>query len=119
VADLHAVTDVRPWGSFVLLGVPDEEPIAAVKVLNVDPGQRLSLQTHELRRERWIPTSPGLGAVIGEHDFLLEVGITYEVPVGVPHRLYDKGGAGGTVIEIMFGVYDENDIKRLQDSYGR
>jgi len=127
VADLHEVVDAvwngpvdaRPWGWYAILGQPEDEQIAAVKVLRVDAGQMLSLQTHELRRERWIPVTPGLGAIIGDEEILLEVGTAYEVPAGVPHRLFSIGVFGGTVIELMYGTYDENDIVRLHDTYNR
>lgn len=129
MADLHEVSDrpdtwcrvteTRPWGWFAVLGEPDDEPIACVKMLHVEPGGVLSLQTHDLRRERWVPISRGLGAVIGDKEMELTVGNVYEVPVGAPHRLFDMGGTGGTVIEIMYGKYDEDDIVRLSDKYDR
>ena len=120
MADLHTLTvDVRPWGWFTLLGEPDDDPVAAVKTLHVEPGQMLSLQTHQLRRERWIPLTYGLGAIIGDEKVELLLDHSYEVPIGVPHRLFDIRGAGGTVVEIMYGKYDENDIIRLSDMYER
>jgi mannose-6-phosphate isomerase len=122
VADLQALNpavDIRPWGWFTVLGEPDHDPIAAVKILHVEPGQMLSLQTHQLRRERWIPTTQGLGAVIGDQEIELLLGHSYEVPIGVPHRLFDVRGSGGSVIEIMYGTYDEDDIIRLNDMYQR
>ena len=122
MADLHTVNpsvDIRPWGWFTLLGEPDHDPIAAVKTLHVEPGGVLSLQTHQLRRERWIPLTLGLGAVIGDQEIELLVDHAYEVPIGVPHRLFDIRGTGGTVVEIMYGTYDEDDIIRLSDMYER
>jgi mannose-6-phosphate isomerase-like protein (cupin superfamily) len=131
MADLHAVDppirDVeevltyatRPWGWYAVLGEPDEDPIAAVKLLRVAPGEMLSLQTHRLRRERWMPVTYGLGAIIGDRKLELLPGRTYEIGIGVPHRLFDISGSGGTVTEIMYGTYDENDITRLKDRYHR
>jgi mannose-6-phosphate isomerase-like protein (cupin superfamily) len=131
MADLHAVSpaardveepverSLRPWGWYAVLAEPDHAPIAAVKLLRVEPGEMLSLQTHRLRRERWMPVTPGLGAVIGDREFELLVGHTYEIGVGVPHRLFTIGESGGSVIETMYGTYDENDIIRLSDRYHR
>ena len=132
MADLHAVTpairtkveealepEFRPWGWYAVLAEPDDEPIVAVKILQVDPGQMLSLQTHRLRRERWMPITSGLGAVIGDREIELLVGHTYEIQTGVPHRLFDMKGSGGSVVETMYGTYDEDDIIRLSDEYGR
>jgi mannose-6-phosphate isomerase-like protein (cupin superfamily) len=111
--------ETRPWGSYAVLGEPDHDPIAAVKILYVEPGGMLSLQTHSLRRERWVPISTGLGAIIGERELPLVMGRTYEIGIGVPHRLFDIGGAGGSVVETMYGTYDEDDIIRLNDRYNR
>jgi mannose-6-phosphate isomerase-like protein (cupin superfamily) len=131
MADLHAVSPVaraveepiapeyRPWGWYAVLAEPDDEPIVAVKILQVDPGQMLSLQTHRLRRERWMPITSGLGAVIGDQKIELLLGHTYEIQTGVPHRLFDMGGSGGSVVETMYGTYDEDDIIRLNDMYDR
>jgi mannose-6-phosphate isomerase-like protein (cupin superfamily) len=133
MADLHTVDDAtgrlsvveaivpetRPWGWYAVLGEPDHHPIAAVKVLHVEPGGMLSLQTHEQRRERWLPITEGLGAIIGDKRIELLPGHTYEIDIGIPHRLFDIGGSGGSVIETMYGTYDEDDIIRLSDQYNR
>ena len=39
------------------------------------------------------------------------------VDVETVHRLESKNG--GTVVEIAFGKFDENDIVRIQDDHGR
>jgi mannose-6-phosphate isomerase-like protein (cupin superfamily) len=132
MADLHPVSptvrtritealepEFRPWGWYAILAEPDNDPIVAVKLLSVAPGQMLSLQTHRLRRERWMPVTPGLGAIIGDQEIALQVGFTYEIQIGVPHRLFDVQGSGGSVVETMYGSYDENDINRLSDMYER
>ena len=131
MADLHSVNltarevqepiewVVRPWGWFGVLAVPDHAPIAAVKLLYVEPGEALSLQTHAVRREGWTPVTPGLRAIIGDEAMELLVGHTYEIGVGVPHRLFTNSDVGGSVVETMYGIYDENDITRLSDNYHR
>lgn len=110
---------IRPWGWYTVVGVPNGLPIAGVKTLVVEPGQALSLQTHRWRAERWMPLSPGLGAVIGEEEHELLPGHVYDIEVGVQHRLLDHAGAGGSVIELMYGWYDEDDIVRVADRYQR
>ena len=87
-------------------GEPDRSPIAAVKLLHVEPGQMLSLQIHAQRRERWTPITPGLAAIIGTDEIELQVGRSYDIGVGVPHRLFTTGSTPGTVVETMYGVYD-------------
>lgn len=112
-------TVVRPWGHYMVLGEPDIEPITAVKKLVVEPGQALSLQSHRLRAERWMPLNYGLMAVIGDEEYDLIPGHVYDIGVGVRHRLVDRAGRGGAVVELIFGAYVESDIERYEDLYQR
>lgn len=113
----QAVT--KPWGWYTVVGLADERPIAAVKTIVVEPGQALSLQTHSLRTERWLPLSFGLAAMIGGERHELLPNHVYDIGIGVPHRLFDECGTGGSVLEVMYGHYDEDDIVRLADRYQR
>ena len=106
----------RPWGWYQVLS---ETPNSAVKILCVNPEQRLSLQTHRKRSETWIPLDDGLEAQIGENLIELVAYNTYQVPVGVVHRLINNKGYPVEVIELISGSYDENDIVRIEDDYGR
>lgn len=110
----------RPWGSFLVLADAStgEQPIA-VKILTVAPGQRLSLQTHELRAEEWTPISPGLQAQIGDTIYDLEPHVTYRVNTGQVHRIINPGTETGRIVEVMYGEYREEDIVRLADDYNR
>lgn len=110
---------IRPWGWYSVVGEPDERPIAAVKTIVVQPGHALSLQTHRRRAERWTPLTNGLGAVIGDEEVELLTGQVYDIGIGVRHRLLDLAGAGGVVLELMYGEYDESDIVRHADRYQR
>ena len=40
------------------------------------------------------------------------------VEIGDAHR-FAAGNDGATVLELMFGHYDEEDDERLEDDYGR
>jgi mannose-6-phosphate isomerase-like protein (cupin superfamily) len=106
----------RPWGWYQVLS---ETPVNAVKILCVKPGERLSLQTHRKRSETWIPLDDGLEAQIGENLVELKAYNSYEVPVGVQHRLINPQGYEIEVVELITGAYDENDISRIEDDYGR
>ena len=106
----------RPWGWYQVV---TESPDSTVKILCVKPGERLSLQTHRKRSETWIPLDDGLEAQIGENLVELFKYHKYEVPVGVKHRLINPKGYAVEVIELISGSYDENDIIRLEDDYGR
>lgn len=110
----------RPWGGFRVLAdaATGEAPIA-VKILTVAPGQRLSLQTHELRAEEWTPLNAGLSAQIGDDIYELVQFVTYRVEVGQLHRIINNSDTPGQIVEVMFGQYVEDDIVRLEDDYRR
>jgi mannose-6-phosphate isomerase-like protein (cupin superfamily) len=107
----------RPWGGYrILSGV---EAPAAVKILTINPGSRLSLQTHQLRSEEWTAVSPGLKAQIGNVTIDLTPFCTFRIPVGTVHRIINDSTEVGHIVEVLFGIYDEEDIERLEDDYGR
>lgn len=106
----------RPWGGYRILAGTDA---AAVKILTVNPGARLSLQVHQLRSEEWTPVSPGLKAQVGDEIIELTPFCTYRIPVGAVHRIINDSTEVGHIVEVLFGVYDEEDIERLEDDYGR
>jgi mannose-6-phosphate isomerase len=105
----------RPWGSF--LRFTKGEP-STVKLLYAKPGARLSLQKHTHRSEFWHVLT-GTGTVqVGDEVFEAKAGKEFDIPAGAPHRL--TGGEGGIwVLEIALGAFDESDIVRLEDDFGR
>lgn len=108
----------RPWGGYRILSGTADAP-AAVKILTILPGARLSLQTHQLRSEEWTAVSPGLKAQIGDETVELTPFCTFRIPVGAVHRIINDTLEVGHVVELLYGVYDEEDIERLEDDYGR
>jgi mannose-1-phosphate guanylyltransferase/mannose-6-phosphate isomerase len=108
-------TEPRPWGSFTVLALNET---ASVKLITVEPGQRLSLQRHRLRAETWLDLDPGLEVVVDDRTWVAEPGEVVEVPRGAVHRM---GATSGTVrvLEVVLDPFDEDDIERLDDLYGR
>jgi mannose-6-phosphate isomerase-like protein (cupin superfamily) len=105
----------RPWGSFKQL---TKNTLSTVKIISIDPGQTLSLQSHNNRAEFW-HVLEGSGKF--EIDGLIkEVRSSdeAEVPIGAKHRM-SAGDSGMKVLEISSGDFDENDIVRYEDVYGR
>lgn len=94
-------------------------PEVTVKILKVLPGKRLSLQKHSMRSETWHAVGTGLSARVGAGLYDLVVGKPLFVDVGMVHRIINSSEEVGYVVEIIEGVYDENDIERLEDDYGR
>jgi mannose-6-phosphate isomerase len=113
--DPVVVTDQRPWGSFERFTL--NEP-STVKLIYVGPGERLSLQRHEYRDELWVALDPGAVFEVAGRRIEPEVGERVLIRAGDAHRL-SSGGPAIRVMEIAFGNFDEDDIERLEDNYGR
>lgn len=112
---LHLYHEDRPWGSFDRL--TQNEP-STVKILRVSPGMRFSLQTHAHRSESWLVLSGEGVATVGDVEHKIGVGDTIEIPIGTAHRL-TAGASELVVLEIAKGNFDENDIQRVEDDFGR
>jgi mannose-6-phosphate isomerase-like protein (cupin superfamily) len=105
----------RPWGNFRQF--THNEP-STVKIITVKPDESLSLQKHEKRTEFWHVIS-GSGIVeIEEVKKEAIAGDEYKIPLGSIHRL-SAGSSGIQVLEIATGDFDEEDVIRLEDKYGR
>ncbi len=106
----------RPWGSFQQLA--SNEPVT-VKTITVQPGQRLSLQRHEQRAEMWQVLSGHLDITVDDRTWSAAEGELVWIGVGQLHRLGNSTTEPGTLLEIGFGHFDEDDIERLHDDYSR
>lgn len=110
------LTVTRPWGRFqqFLTNAP-----ASVKIITIEPHQRLSLQRHQDRDEMWqVIDGPVQVQVHGERSTVL-AGERVWVPRGAMHRLGNDGEAPARVLEVAFGHFDEDDIERFEDDYDR
>ncbi|MBI5420721.1 MAG: phosphomannose isomerase type II C-terminal cupin domain [Parcubacteria group bacterium] len=104
----------RPWGYFTNL----ESGMGwHLKTIGIKPNSRLSLQSHRKRSETWIVVEGDIGSVVRGREMRHRVGDVIRVPKRAKHRLFSK--RGGTLVEIGFGVFDEDDIIRYEDDYGR
>ncbi len=112
---IQILHDDRPWGSFDRF---TENESSTVKTIQVLPGKRLSLQTHRHRSEYWYVLEGAGNAEIGGIVQALTPGSEVHIPIGETHRL-SAGDAGIRILEIAFGHFDEDDIVRLDDDYGR
>ena len=107
----------RPWGFFegLLRGEGHQ-----VKILEVAPGQRLSLQLHHRRAERWVVLAGRARVLVGDESLDLQAGGTVQIPLDTVHRLENPGEVPLRIIEIQTGDYlGEDDIVRFEDDYGR
>lgn len=105
----------RPWGSFRKF---TQNSNTTVKIIEILPGESLSLQTHKQRGEFWrIISGNGIVEINGERTDA-EKGAEFFIPTHATHRAI-AGDATLEILEIAVGEFDENDIERLQDNYGR
>ena len=105
----------RPWGSFRQL---THNSLSTVKVHRVKPGEETSWQSHNQRSEFWHIISGNGKVLIGNKEDDVTLGAEYDVPIGVKHR-WIAGSAGIILVEIAIGNFDETDIIRYEDKYGR
>lgn len=105
----------RPWGNFKLF--VDNE-VVSVKIITAKADQELSLQTHKWRSEWWTVLSGSMEVTIDDTKKVLGVGERIFISCGAKHRARALE-TGCQWLEIMFGHFDENDITRLADDYGR
>ncbi len=104
----------KPWGRekhFVI------NKKCSVKILEVNPNQKLSLQKHKKRDEEWYFLTEGY-IHLGNKKKKIKKGSLIKIPKNKLHRLFAKNEKV-LVIEISIGAFNEKDIIRLEDKYGR
>ncbi len=107
----------RPWGSYECIDCGDR---FQVKRITVKPGACLSLQLHHHRAEHWIVVKGTAEVTRGDEVFLVTENESTYIPLGVKHRLENKGAIPLEMIEVQSGSYlGEDDIVRFEDIYGR
>lgn len=107
----------RPWGSYTVLW---EGPGFKVKELQVNPGQKLSLQLHRHRSEHWVVTEGQFVLTRAEEQLQVGPDAYLHIPAGVKHRIENRGEYPARMIEVQYGSYvGEDDIVRFDDVYGR
>jgi mannose-1-phosphate guanylyltransferase/mannose-6-phosphate isomerase len=111
------VTSYRPWGSYTIL---EEGPRYKIKRVVVNPGEKLSLQTHSHRSEHWVVVKGTAKVTIGDKEIFIHENESAYVPKSTLHRLENAGKIPAEIIEVQNGEYlEEDDIERFDDDYGR
>lgn len=108
-------TQHRPWGSFTVIGEGDG---FKVKIIEVLPGEALSLQYHRHRKEYWTVTCGSGYVTVGDVEYFASAPASFEIGRGEIHRA--RSDEGMTFVEVQYGDrLDEDDIVRLEDKYNR
>ena len=106
----------RPWGSASVL---EEGQRYKIKRVEVQPGHRLSLQTHQHRNEHWVVVAGTAKVTCGDKESFLATNQSTYIPACTTHRLENPGTIPLVLIEVQSGEYlGEDDIVRLQSDYG-
>lgn len=108
-------TKNRPWGSFTEF---TENLPSTVKIIKVQPDQELSLQYHHNREEFWFIISGSGTATIGDKEISVKENDICYAPKETNHRIKANDEVL-TFLEISIGNFDEEDIVRVSDDYGR
>jgi len=110
-------SEERPWGTWTVLA---EGVGYKVKLIEVRPGHRLSLQFHHYRSEHWVVVSGRGRAIIDTKVLELYPGESVVVPLRSVHRLENPWSDSLKIVEVQRGeILSEEDIVRLEDDYQR
>jgi mannose-1-phosphate guanylyltransferase/mannose-1-phosphate guanylyltransferase/mannose-6-phosphate isomerase len=115
MAEYEIYQEERPWGNFRQF---THNSPSTVKILSVKPNASLSLQYHNNREEFWRVLSGQPVVTIGEQKIQAKSGDEFKIEKLQPHRL-EAGDEAVQVLEIAYGNFDESDIIRIEDKYGR
>ena len=107
----------RPWGTYESLGQGHKHQI---KHIVVEPGGRLSLQSHEHRAEHWVVVAGQATITVGDTTADYATGQHVYIEKQQKHRLENHTQDPVTIVEVQIGSYlGEDDIQRFDDVYGR
>lgn len=107
----------RPWGYYTVLNRGEDFKVKLVEVL---PKQKLSLQRHKFRSEHWVVVEGTAKITNGRNILFLEENQSTFIPKKGIHRLENPADGSLKIIEVQCGrLLNENDIERLEDDHGR
>src|SRR3989344_7334198 len=105
----------RPWGSFIRF---TNNESSTVKLLYVNKGEEFSLQYHTHRTEFWKILKGNPQIIIGDKTEHPKEGDELVIESHVNHRICAPVD-DVVVLEISTGQFDEEDLVRIEDKYGR
>ena len=114
---IRHLTDKRPWGFFTVL---KQAPGFKIKLIEIEPKKRLSLQAHGRRAEHWVVVSGRAKVARGKDISYVHSNQSIYIPKGTKHRLENPAHTPLKIVEIQTGDYlEEDDIKRFDDDFKR
>ncbi|MBS3168724.1 phosphomannose isomerase type II C-terminal cupin domain [Candidatus Woesearchaeota archaeon] len=110
-----SIKEKRPWGGFEEFTFNEK---STVKILTIKPKKRFSLQYHKGRIEFWKFLDNPAKVTIGNKTIKVKKGDEIKIEKKINHRIeaLDKEV---NVLEIATGNFNEKDIVRIEDDFGR
>ena len=110
-------TVYRPRGFYTVLG---EGKGFLTKMIHVNPGQKLSVQSHNHRSEHWVVLEGKAKVVLEGKELILSPGHSVDIAVKAIHSLQNPFEEDLKIVEVQKGdLLIEEDIIRYEDMYGR
>jgi len=110
-------TVYRPWGYYTVLA---EGKGFLTKMIQVNPGQKLSVQSHNHRSEHWVVLEGMAKVLLEGKEHILSPGHSIDIDVKEIHSLQNPYDDVLKIIEVQKGdLLIEEDIVRYEDMYGR
>ncbi len=105
----------RQWGDYTVI---NEGLGFKVKLVQIEPHKRLSLQFHRMRSEHWVVVEGQAKVVKGNNELILNENESIYIPKDEIHRLENLTEKTLKIIEVQCGEYlNEDDIERLEDDF--
>ena len=110
-------TVYRPWGYYTVLA---EGKGFLTKMIQVNPGQKLSVQSHNHRSEHWVVLEGMAKVLLEGKEHILSPGHSIDIDIKEIHSLQNPYEELLKIIEVQKGdLLIEEDIIRYEDIYGR
>lgn len=112
---IHRISGGRPWGGFEQF---TKNALSTVKLLTINPGESISLQYHHNRSEYWYVVDGYPIVRLRDKDYFASPGEEFFIARTEMHRITAQVDLV-RILEISLGEFDEDDIVRVEDDYGR
>lgn len=110
-------TEHRPWGYYTVISQGEG---FLVKIIHVNPLQKLSVQSHNHRSEHWVVLSGVADVLLQDKKYKLSEGESIDIKIKEKHSLQNLSKTDLEILEVQMGkILSEDDIIRYEDIYGR
>ena len=115
--NIIGLSNFCPWGNYVSIFKGTNFQL---KLINVNPNSKLSVQSHKKRSEHWIVIKGKASVEIDGKEQSLNENDHCFIPRKSIHSLENKYEESLQILELQYGEYlGEDDIVRYSDIYGR